>query len=543
MRPLKLHLKTTLLASAIMLAVLSVLLLIISARVAELLRAEQKERVKLLAANLADDISRLPAPRDPERLARAANLVRGSRPDLVAVRVWERVSNVYLETAAAGSEPAAEIPEEIKTALRGGVAVHVATEPRAGVNNSTYRVFAPIKDDGRVSGAVEIVEHLDDAPSIAASFERTALWLAIGAVVLIGLTTYFLFRHLIYAPIEGLLAVMSYAEAGDLQVQSKSTGDDEIGLLGRGLNRMIRRVRAMTEEREAQRQLLEERVREATAELQHRNEQLEETSRELWQTTRRLTELERLAAAGQTAAQFAHEVGTPLNLISGHVQLLNMQLADDERAASRLHIINTQIERIERIVRGMLDRTRPEKRELSPLDLNALLKRIFDATAPLLDARNVRLVTELDEVLPLIDADADRLQQVFINLINNSLDAMPDGGELHIKTSTSAVEQTFYVDVSFADTGCGMSDEVRARAFDPLYTTKKAGRGTGLGLVVVNQVMREHQGLIEVESEADQGTRFLLRFPVSTAQEKDARENEATLAGQISENGHVGVSV
>jgi two-component system NtrC family sensor kinase len=247
--------------------------------------------------------------------------------------------------------------------------------------------------------------------------------------------------------------------------------------------------------------------------------QLEETNLELYQTARRLTELERLAAAGQTAAQLAHEVGTPLNLISGHVQLL---LASDTRdpgaGRKRLQTISTQIERIERIVRRMLDRTRPETPELVPLDLNQLLRRIFDATAPTLDASDVRLTAALAPDLPAVTGDADRLQQVFINLVNNALDAMPEGGELKVTTAfahNAEDDGAGTVSVEFADTGTGMTEEVRARIFDPLYTTKARGRGTGLGLVVVRQALAEHGGRIEVESEPGGGSLFRLTFPAA----------------------------
>lgn len=536
MRPLKLHTKTTLLASAITVAVLATALALANARVAHLVLEEQRGRAELQAINLAEQISHLPPPRDPQMLARAATLVRGARPGIVTVRIWERVGGVYVETAAAaGSAPAEELPEETKAALRNGLPSKI-TQPRPeGASSSLYRVFAPVTGEGRYSGAVELVERLDDEPLIAVRFQSIALWIAFAAVTLITVVTYLLFRQLVYRPIERLLFAMSRAEAGDLQAEAPLRAPDELGLLSRGFNRMIGRIREMSEEREAQRLVLQERVRDATSELEQRNEQLEETNRELWQTTLRLTELERLAAAGQTAAQFAHEVGTPLNLISGHVQLLRARLGDDPSAEARLETISAQIERIERIVREMLDRTRPTSPALMPVDLNALLLRIFDATAPALDSRSVQLQTELAEDLPQVAGDADRLQQVFINLINNALDAMPEGGTLSIRTGTqpdgNAAEaddgadsdRASFVFVEFADTGCGMTEELRARIFDPFYTTKGTGRGTGLGLVVVRQVTREHGGDIEVESERGKGTRFRLKLPVMKEQERDTR--------------------
>jgi signal transduction histidine kinase len=438
--------------------------------------------------------------------------------------------------AAAGSEPVEELPEETKAALRNGLASKISQPRPEGVASSRYRVFAPIKEEGRYSGAVEVVERLDDEPLIAVRFQAIALWIAVSAVTLITVATYLLFRQLVYRPIERLLFAMSRAEAGDLQAEAPPRAPDELGLLSRGFNRMIGRIHVMSEEREAQRLVLQERVHEATAELEQRNEQLEETNRELWETTLRLTELERLAAAGQTAAQFAHEVGTPLNLISGHVQLLRARPGNDESAQSRLETISAQIERIERIVREMMNRTRPLRPVLSPVDLNTLLMRIFDATAPALDARRVRLETELAEDLPQISGDSDRLQQVFINLINNALDAMPEGGTLSVRTGTllsnaregagakdeAAKNRAAFVTVEFADTGCGMTEELRARIFDPFYTTKEKGHGTGLGLVVVRQVTREHGGDIEVESERGKGTRFRLRLAVALEQKSDA---------------------
>src|ERR1044071_7353171 len=425
MRPLKLHTKTALLASAVTLAVLAVLLILVSVRFAERVREEQKELARLQAENLAEHLALMPAPRDPAEVARLATLVHGSRPDAVTVRVWERAGGLFQQVAASsGSAGTEEIPEEVKAALRSGLETRdIAPSPDA--DDSLYRVFAPVVEGGRVSGAVEVIERLDSAPSIALDYGRGALLLAPLAVFAITAGVFLLFPHFVQRPVARLLGAMSRVEAGDLTAEAPESARDEIGTLTRGFNRMLARLREMTAEREARKQLLERRVREATSELAERNEQLEERNLELYQTTRRLTELERLAAAGQLAAQFAHEVGTPLNLISGHVQLLLAGPARDEGPErTRLETISAQIERIERIVRGMLDRTRAEAVELVPLDLNALLRRTFDAIAPTLEASGVRLTTSFAEDLPSVAGDADRLQQVFINLFNNAPDAI-----------------------------------------------------------------------------------------------------------------------
>ena len=132
---------------------------------------------------------------------------------------------------------------------------------------------------------------------------------------------------------------------------------------------------------------------------------------------------------------------------------------------------------------------------------------------PALDKRNIRLVETFADNLPLMAGSSDRLQQLFLNLINNSLDAMPEGGEIQIHTAIEGKQtKTQRILVDFIDTGVGMTPEVMSHIFDPLYTTKDRGHGTGLGLVIVSQIVSEHGGKIEVQSELGKGTRFRLTF-------------------------------
>jgi signal transduction histidine kinase len=328
-----------------------------------------------------------------------------------------------------------------------------------------YRVFATTVDRGRPSGAVEIVQRFDSIWTVTYRYLKNVVWMSLVAIALIIAGTYYLFRQL-----------------------------------------------QLTTKLEAEQDILRDLVREATIELEKRNQQLQETNLELWRSNRRMNELGRLAAAGQTAAHFAHEVGTPLNLISGHVQLLKSDLERDPRdAESRIKTISAQIERIERIVRRMLDKTRFET-ELSPLDLNSVLRKLCDAMEPALDKRDMRLVATFAASLPSMAGSSDRLQQLFLNLINNSLDAMPDGGEIRLSTALDAKSKPQRIIVDFIDTGFGMTPEVLTHIFDPLYTTKDRGQGTGLGLVIVSQIVSEHGGTIEVQSERGKGTKFRLTF-------------------------------
>jgi two-component system, NtrC family, sensor kinase len=515
MRVFKLHVKTTLLASVITIGMIITALIVTSAGIANLERDDDKAQAEIQAIDLARHITDIQAPRDPETFKTAANLIKGSRPEIVSVRIWERRGDDFIERVAAnGSLSAEPITNDVKDSLLRGLASKVVDVTSASGDESLYRVFATTFEAGRPAGAVEIVERFDNIWSIAFRYVKSVVWMSLGTIILIMFGTYLLFRQLVYKPIEKLLAAMSRAKEGDLEAYVPETSNDELGQLTQEFNSMLGQVREMTKEREAQRDVLRERVQEATSELEIRNQQLQETNLELWRTTRRMNELGRLAAAGQTAAHFAHEVGTPLNLISGHVQLLKSDLERDPRdAESRIRTIGAQIERIERIVRRMLDKTRFET-ELSPLELNSLLRRLCDAMSPAFDKRGIRLEYDLAENLPLIAGSADRLQQLFLNLINNSLDAMPDGGQLLVRTTAATGKngRAQQVVVDFADSGVGMTPEVMSRIFDPMYTTKERGHGTGLGLVIVNQVIVEHGGSVDVESEPGRGTRFRLVF-------------------------------
>ncbi len=510
MKPLKLHIKTALLASAVALVALFVALLLISVRVANQFRNEQKQLAQLQAANLAEHLSLFPAQIGQDDLERLTNLVSGSRPNLVTVRVWKfNGADFEVEATSDDSLPLGDIPDETKNALRKDLVSEVISQSQPNIDESLFRVFAPVVVKNHIDGAVEVVEKLDTVSNITLGYASNLSWIALATVLLMMAAFYLLFQSVVYRPLEKLLAAMDKAKAGNLAVEIVEKEKlDEFGLLSNEFNSMMSQINEMTNEREKQNEILQGKVRKATFALSTKNEQLETANLELFRATRQMSEMERLAAAGQTAAQFAHEVGTPLNLISGHVQLLQTSVSSDSKAANRLQIISAQIERIENIVREMLDHARFGNSELKPLNLNDVLSKIFDAIEPTLQESNIELIKDLQENLPNIMGDAERLQQVFLNLVKNALDAMPEGGKLEVSTSLEREN----VLIEFADNGVGMSEAVREHIFQPLFTTKERGRGTGLGLVVVKQIMQNHEAEIKVESELGKGTKFKLFF-------------------------------
>lgn len=452
-----------------------------------------------------------------------------SNPQLSEVRVFQRgASGQWTEPMRIPSYADRLAPEEERAASQQIESSQVVSVRQQGTNRLiAARAGINVLDAGGPThfGTVSVLLTFDANQSSAAELRRLMWPLMLLAIISITLMTYFLFRHMVYKPIDSLLLAMSKAEEGDLAVEVAPASSDEIGLLTSRFNRMLGRIRQMTEQLNLEQRRLEDRVHEATGEIADRTGQLEEANLSLFEMQRQLTQLERLAAAGQLAAQFAHEVGTPLNLISGHVQLLRAR-ARDERVITRLDIIAGQIERITNIVRSMLDSTRRPVPQLESVDVNSLLAHILDATQPTLASRNVELQTEMSEALPPIEADADQLQQVFINLINNSLDAMPFGGTLSVSTAAGADS----VVIVLADSGEGIATDELDLIFDPLFSTKQ-GRGTGLGLTIVKQIVSEHGGDVEVESEPGRQTLFRITLPLH-ATKVSAADSTETAAGE-----------
>lgn len=272
MRLLKLHTKTTLLVSAITLAMFVATLLLISVRMVNLVRENEKELARLQALSVAEQISLMPTPRDQDNLDRAVSQARGSRPNVLAVRLWKQTSGELIERAAATDGSAADeiVPNEIQSAMRDsagsgeiGALRDFTLENEREIH---YRVFAPVTEQGRLYGFVEVSERLDNVPSIVMRFAQTASLLAVAAIVLTMLAIYALFRYLVYRPMSELDEAMARVKGGSLDVQVQVSTKDEFGRLATGFNRMTERIRELTREREAQQETLRERVREATAE-------------------------------------------------------------------------------------------------------------------------------------------------------------------------------------------------------------------------------------------------------------------------------------
>jgi two-component system, NtrC family, sensor kinase len=222
-----------------------------------------------------------------------------------------------------------------------------------------------------------------------------------------------------------------------------------------------------------------------------------------------MTQTEKLTSLGLLAAGVAHEVNTPLAVISNYIQMLAKQLPDNDPKQVLIEKIVKQTFRASEIVNNLLNFSRTGSAQAVDIDVNRVVEETLSLVAHPLKTSQIQVVRQFGEGLPAVRGSANKLQQVFLNLFLNARDAMPSGGMLEIRTGA----HNGSVEVEIVDTGAGIPREHIHRIFDPFFTTKAVGRGTGLGLSVTYGIIKEHAGKIDVRSTPGKGTSFHVEFP------------------------------
>jgi two-component system NtrC family sensor kinase len=384
---------------------------------------------------------------------------------------------------------------------------------RAFVVNDWYlSEYQPIRDyAGKIIGIL-YVGHLEKAYLFVRNkVILTFLGIALIAFILIIATTY-LVTHSFTKPLSDMVNVTKFIAKGDLSHQVKVSSKDEIGQLAISFNAMVGSLKQMHMELEEWGNTLEKKVKERTEELA------------AMQNT--LTQSQRLASLGKMAAGIAHEINNPLG---GILSLSSLALEDmqknDPNKENVVEVVKQAL-RCREIVKGLLQFSRQEEGKSEYLKLN----QIIDTTLALVEKQalfhNIKIAKNYDPDIPLILGDNSQLQQIFMNIIMNSVEAMEEVGTLSISTYQNKSDEQVVVEIS--DTGCGVPPENIDRIFDPFFTTKEVGKGTGLGLAIAYGIVTEHQGRMSVRSNVNEGTTFTIAFPVA---EKVFRNNE--LKGQV----------
>ena len=342
--------------------------------------------------------------------------------------------------------------------------------------------YVAVGGPGQAPGAVELVETLSLEERLYSPSSVLHLVVAIGAVAVFeALVVFGLGAWLVGRPVANLIDVARRIGAGDLSSRADVRQRDELGELGREMNAMAERLAGALDQ---------------------------------------IRRVDRLATIGKLSAGVAHELGTPLNVILLKAKRLRTGASSPEDISESSRIVIDQAERMTKIIRQLLDLSRPRPPVKAPTDLRALARSTLAVLEPLATKRAVTLGVA-DGAPARASIDADQIQQVLTNLVMNGVQAMPRGGKLSVGLSsvqarspmTPGAKETRCLRIDVRDEGEGVAPEVLKHIFEPFVTTKDVGEGTGLGLSVAHGIVREHGGWIAVETARGRGSCFSVYLP------------------------------
>jgi two-component system, NtrC family, sensor kinase len=458
------------------------------------IETELSEAARLTAVAVADDLELRDAPFTAEELTQTLKEFVETVPELGSITVvtLEAGAPVVFATTSAGAASGAL--EAGRQAIARRDLVWSSTE-------APVRVLAvPLRRGLKPFGAVAVTVSFDALFRLRNTGRAIAAWSTLLCIVSLFILVELLTRWFIHRPIDAIRDTVGAVAAGSLETRAPVLRRDEIGAVATGLNHMLDELQALHGS-------LQTEVARATAELQQRNRDLRDLYQQMFRLREELGRSQQLAAVGEATSAVAHQIGTPLNLVSGHIQLLLEQQEAGSPVAARLRVAEEQLLKVAAIVQGLLDRSRRQL-EREPMDLAQMIGRLCALVQPALESAGVRLAYASGPVRP-IAGDVAQLELALLNLISNALDAMPAGGDLRL----GVWERGDEVAVEVADTGVGIAPAIRDRIFEPWFTTKEPGRGTGLGLSITRSVVAEHGGRIDVQSEPGAGTTVTVILP------------------------------
>jgi signal transduction histidine kinase len=472
-----------------------------------------------------DVIERDPTFKDPDKLDQMLSSIAGHDRSIFQIDVFKRVgkgNDVALVRSSEEEEDKVEWGPEIGTYL--SLPGPQAELVELNTGNKAWKVYLPIRSHKAGQPPIGLIRAYCDLERWEVvwnnNFRRTV---GILPGVLLGefILLWLILRMLISDPIEAMVLTMQRLEQGDTGARAPVHRSDELGLIAGRFNNMASRLELAGQEREALiheiRGLnagLQDRIDAALSELQAKNDELAALVERNALLREELGAQERLAVAGQLTATFAHEVGTPLNLVTGHLQLLEAQTDLPDKSRERLGVIGAQIQRVGAIVRRLLDLTRRPQLHQVPEPFSALLFDLQQLWTPTLAAHGITVEAEAP-VDCCLNVDHKQMEQLFINLMNNAVDAMPGGGTVHIKArpGEDSTPGGLWWELHFHDSGQGIPAELLGQVFRPMFTTKPEGKGTGLGLSICREIVRNHGGEIRIESAPGKGTCVVFTLP------------------------------
>ncbi|MBI3951042.1 MAG: HAMP domain-containing protein [Acidobacteria bacterium] len=469
------------------------------------------------ARHLGDELERLPASNFPPQFETQVREVLELEPNVIRVDAYADFDGeVKLVQSTSPSGDRDLYRQELDAFYNSQPDTLVVEE---GATRHILSVHPLRFSDGR-QGFVTVISSLQAVDDILATHSRIRLYSLIATMLLLVAAITLLFRTTVYRSVHHLVEVMQRFQRGESSARAEENLAGEFGELARHFNQMLEEIQRLNDD-------LQRGIEAATSELAARNRELQELNLQLFEAQKRLTQAERLALAGQMTATFAHEVGSPLSAVSTHLQMLLEDSQVDPNVRDRLRLANEQIDRVCSIVESLLATTRKAHRRV-PVDLEEVIHKVAQFLGPTLDARQIRFEFRSPGGPCLIEGDPDQIQQVFLNLFNNSLDAIRGAGALsvdirRVRSPENGGPVQFQIDV--CDTGVGIPAEKLAHIFEPLFTTKDFGRGTGLGLAVSKWIISRHGGRISAASPPGSGACFTIVLPEISKNPSDVLES------------------
>jgi two-component system, NtrC family, sensor kinase len=460
-----------------------------------------------LAHDIAEDLKSLPPDADDRALEEKLLGYLNRHTRIVRLDLY-----VYRETNTPSSRivaPRGDRPEITRFAPFVRQPLGLTRQQNAGESQEE-----PIELDVDLQGpwkaTLDMRWTLGPVESMLKTEEQISIIFAVVFVIGLTLVSGLITQRVIGKPLEVLAAAMRDVEEGDLSRRIPVETLDEVGRLSEGFNRMLERLSKADAQIRAFNQRLGAEIEKATHDLSEKNVALGQLNRLLNDTRLDNASKVRLATLGQLAAQLAHEIGTPLSSVSGHIQLALLQRDLPTVLRERLDVSAREIERISKIVRDYLDSTRPLEPERSPTAIPKLLEEAVELVQGVAPGKRVAVTWRVDASLGELVTDPGLLRQIVVNLVANALDAVDKNGRIEIAARPIADD----VLISVRDTGHGIPPDDLRRIFEPFYTTKGRGKGTGLGLAICRQLTAALGGAISVESAPGQGSTFTVRLPM-----------------------------
>jgi two-component system NtrC family sensor kinase len=391
---------------------------------------------------------------------------------------------------------------------------HLPREPivysRKEAEGDVYIVQRFVDLKGPWQGNLLMHWSLSPVQSLIRVTERWSLILGAVHLATLVLLTGFLVNRIVLRRLETLAAAMRDVEGGNLDRRVIVGTPDEVGRLSQGFNQMLDQLSNATREiREFNLRLAHE-IALATQDLSRKNLALGQLNRLLNDLRRENASKVRLATLGQLAAQLAHEIGTPLSSVSGHLQLAMLQHDLPAGLRDRLEVASRELGRIGRIVRDYLDSTRGLTPDHMPTVLSKLLREAVEVTGGVEPSGKMMVALDFEDDPADFVTDPGLLRQIVINLLSNAFDALGSEGKVTVSTRL----RDGMVRIAVADTGAGIAPDDLRSIFEPFYTTKGRGKGTGLGLAICRELTKALGGSIEVESAPGQGSTFTVSLPL-----------------------------